>query len=387
MAFSAPDLTTDVAGASNTAEEDAANNICLTRLNQSPVSDSGIATSSPSSPLFDHNLSLHDNIRYTQSALATRPGPSDSPTLNFNDLNLSSPAKRGNGSAVESPQPPKMICRSRSVGDLFSKRTFSERLSASCSRQASASNSPTRFHSTPCSSPLPTPTHPVSCTYPIRNQRRPSGTLRRPSPTPASAQRTSSPLHIVMDEQNVLPTVRVEHNQVTGDTVIDTVWGDGRRKFRDYIIIDARYPYEYDGGHLIGAVNFYLPDMAAEYLLARGDLSQTLILVHCEFSKERGPALYHYLKRVEAKACKNGGQGSLFPHLYVLHQGYKQFHAEHPTYCSPRGYVPMTTAAHKSECQACEKKRQQVADSTIRRTRKRDSAISINEGEVCHFRF
>lgn len=69
------------------------------------------------------------------------------------------------------------------------------------------------------------------------------------------------------------------------------------------IIVDCRYPYEYHGGHIKGAINIYSKDgIINEFLCARKtsltDIlsnqvspKRQIIVFHCEFSSERGPSL------------------------------------------------------------------------------------------------
>lgn len=67
-----------------------------------------------------------------------------------------------------------------------------------------------------------------------------------------------------------------------------------------YKVIDCRYPYEFDGGHIQGALNLYTQEQILEELVMKktdmpavtADGHKRHILVfHCEFSSERGPKL------------------------------------------------------------------------------------------------
>ena len=64
------------------------------------------------------------------------------------------------------------------------------------------------------------------------------------------------------------------------------------------VIVDSRYPYEYEGGHIAGAKNLYTKDaILDEFLwhdshkLTRDVTKRTVIIFHCEFSSERGPKM------------------------------------------------------------------------------------------------
>lgn len=65
-------------------------------------------------------------------------------------------------------------------------------------------------------------------------------------------------------------------------------------------VIDCRYPYEFDGGHIRGANNFYTQDNIINELVdtktetPKVDTDtplRNIIIFHCEFSSERGPKL------------------------------------------------------------------------------------------------
>lgn len=69
----------------------------------------------------------------------------------------------------------------------------------------------------------------------------------------------------------------------------------------DYHVIDCRFDYEYNGGHIPGAININTTNAVEELLLGTakkpkpsvsGDPARKTILVfHCEFSAKRAPTL------------------------------------------------------------------------------------------------
>ena len=61
-------------------------------------------------------------------------------------------------------------------------------------------------------------------------------------------------------------------------------------------IIDCRYPYEYEGGHIPTAKNLYKRSQVYdEYFRQPMELKdptkRNILIFHCEFSSERAPAL------------------------------------------------------------------------------------------------
>jgi rhodanese-related sulfurtransferase len=63
-----------------------------------------------------------------------------------------------------------------------------------------------------------------------------------------------------------------------------------------YLVIDCRFEYEYEGGHIQTAVNLKNMEEMENFFI-RGDKpvfpdgATTVLIFHCEFSSERGPKL------------------------------------------------------------------------------------------------
>lgn len=66
--------------------------------------------------------------------------------------------------------------------------------------------------------------------------------------------------------------------------------GDFSEVISNYQIIDCRYPYEFEGGHIRGATNIYTEEGIKE-LVDTPVATPTVLIFHCEFSSERGPKL------------------------------------------------------------------------------------------------
>lgn len=62
------------------------------------------------------------------------------------------------------------------------------------------------------------------------------------------------------------------------------------------VIIDCRFPYEFEGGHIKGAINLPTREAIAEFFFGNEDrtreLMKSVIVFHCEFSQSRGPGMY-----------------------------------------------------------------------------------------------
>lgn len=150
--------------------------------------------------------------------------------------------------------------------------------------------------------------------------------------------------HLVGDYTRppTLPIVPGKHQlkSVSCETVAKLVNGDlGDIK---YDIIDCRYPYEYDGGHINGSLNLFLRQQIQAELFDRilsGDMSEKVLIFHCEFSSERGPKLAKHTREMDRS--QNHYPRLHYPEIYIMDGGYKEFYEVAKDLCLPRSYVPM----------------------------------------------
>lgn len=145
--------------------------------------------------------------------------------------------------------------------------------------------------------------------------------------------------------------------QITSETLHSLITGTYMGPIRNFYIIDCRFPYEHEGGHIRDAKNlwtmetlmdffFYDPDMD----LAAGD--HTAIIFHCEFSAQRGPKQYLNLANIDKRITLSQDHRRLFPELYLLHKGYERYFERFPEDCTPQQYVTMKDARFKAELES-----------------------------------
>ena len=125
----------------------------------------------------------------------------------------------------------------------------------------------------------------------------------------------------------------------------------------DYLIVDARYPYEYNGGHIKGAKNLYTKDLLENYMYPKkspfnpnpAPLKKQVIIFHCEFSVERGPAMLKYLRKIDR--ARNQYPTLDFPDIYLLKGGYKQLYLDFTSATDVHSgtYAPMIDAKYQKE--------------------------------------
>ena len=70
-----------------------------------------------------------------------------------------------------------------------------------------------------------------------------------------------------------------------------------------YLIIDCRFDYEYNGGHIKNALNFSSPEHMESFFFTDAyriaKLMKTIVIFHCEFSQHRGPKMYRSLRAID----------------------------------------------------------------------------------------
>ncbi|XP_038266401.1 M-phase inducer phosphatase 3-like isoform X3 [Dermochelys coriacea] len=139
---------------------------------------------------------------------------------------------------------------------------------------------------------------------------------------------------------------------VSPATVASLLRGQLAGVVEEYVVVDCRYPYEYAGGHIKGALNLYREEQLATWFLPDPlgttpyPRSSTLIF-HCEFSSERGPRLCRSLRRMDRDA--NRYPELWYPELYMLRGGYKEFYEHFQDLCEPQGYIHMRHKDFRAE--------------------------------------
>jgi len=146
-----------------------------------------------------------------------------------------------------------------------------------------------------------------------------------------------------------LPLVSGKHQDLKNihhQTMADLINGKYDGAYDKLTVIDCRYPYEYKGGHIRGAINIYTEKEITEFLhLEIENPSEQqdvhIIVFHCEFSSQRGPSLSRHLRKHDRQINSMDYPRLVFPEIYCLFGGYKEFYLNHPELCDPSAYVTM----------------------------------------------
>ena len=96
-------------------------------------------------------------------------------------------------------------------------------------------------------------------------------------------------------------------------------------------VIDCRYPYEYEGGHIEGAVNLYTKALIQAFPedTVTSFSKKHVLIFHCEFSLERGPKIVRHLRALDREANQDSYPRLNFPEVYLMEGGYKAFYELH----------------------------------------------------------
>lgn len=129
--------------------------------------------------------------------------------------------------------------------------------------------------------------------------------------------------------------------RITPDTLIDLLEGKYHGIYDRLFVIDCRYPYEYESGHIPSAVNVSTPEVIEELLL-EDPQANTLIVFHCEFSSERAPRMALHVRSLDRQRNKANYPNLFYPEMYILDGGYKNYWQQHGEKCEPpHAYLPM----------------------------------------------
>ncbi|VDM39261.1 unnamed protein product [Toxocara canis] len=125
---------------------------------------------------------------------------------------------------------------------------------------------------------------------------------------------------------------------------------------KKFVIVDCRYPYEYEGGHISGAINLHDPSLLQEVFYPSSsaqfsDMLRKIPVFYCEYSQKRGPAMASALRQYDR--CRNEAHypDVDYKEIYVLDRGYKKFFKQDgfARFCDPPAYVPMIEPLYRNE--------------------------------------
>lgn len=95
-------------------------------------------------------------------------------------------------------------------------------------------------------------------------------------------------------ESSYLPCFTVKDDplrRINKATLCEVMDGTYENHYDEYLIVDCRFEYEYEGGHIEGAINVNSIDTLEDKFFSEPREKRHLIIFHCEYSAHRAPRM------------------------------------------------------------------------------------------------
>lgn len=139
--------------------------------------------------------------------------------------------------------------------------------------------------------------------------------------------------------------------RISKETMVDVLEGRYSDRFDQKMVIDCRFEYEYDGGHIDGAVNYNSKELLSSQLFRTPMHGKSLLIFHCEYSAHRAPLMARHVRSEDRTANAEHYPRLTYPEVYILDGGYSGFFASHRSRCYPPNYVEMSDEKHQRTCE------------------------------------
>ncbi|KAI2472394.1 Rhodanese-like protein [Annulohypoxylon bovei var. microspora] len=139
--------------------------------------------------------------------------------------------------------------------------------------------------------------------------------------------------------------------RISKATFLDVMDGKFNEYYTQKMIIDCRFEYEYDGGHIETAVNYNDKELLTRQLFESPMDGKTLLIFHCEYSACRAPMMARHVRASDRMANAEYYPRLTYPEVYILDGGYSEFFIEHRSRCHPQAYVAMGAEEHANTCE------------------------------------
>ncbi|KKY15178.1 putative m-phase inducer phosphatase [Phaeomoniella chlamydospora] len=139
--------------------------------------------------------------------------------------------------------------------------------------------------------------------------------------------------------------------RITKETLVDVLDGKHNEKYEKLVIIDCRFEYEYNGGHIAEAVNFNDKEALSSRLFNIEPTSKALLVFHCEYSAHRAPIMAKFIRHKDRAVNTDNYPYLTYPELYILDGGYSSFFSDYRSRCFPQNYVEMGDKEHEHACE------------------------------------
>lgn len=175
------------------------------------------------------------------------------------------------------------------------------------------------------------------------------------SDSPGSSLNNNTPQSILDQKDCKLKTFTVKEDpfrRIERETLCEIMDGKHNDLYDKYMIIDCRFEYEYQGGHIDGAININTKHSLETQLLSNVKGNQKLLLVfHCEYSAHRGPRMAMHLRNCDRHLNMAHYPNLHYPDIVILQGGYSHFFQNCNQRCVPQRYVEMNDHSHRDKCE------------------------------------
>ncbi|KIV93169.1 hypothetical protein, variant [Exophiala mesophila] len=139
--------------------------------------------------------------------------------------------------------------------------------------------------------------------------------------------------------------------RITKETMVNILDGNYNSLYEKLVIVDCRFEYEYEGGHIEGAVNFNDKEQLSSQLFDVEPTSKALLIFHCEYSAHRAPLMAKFIRNKDRTVNADRYPALTYPEAYILDGGYSTFFKDHQDRCYPQNYVEMDAKEHVLDCE------------------------------------
>ncbi|KAE9547826.1 hypothetical protein FO519_008961 [Halicephalobus sp. NKZ332] len=181
---------------------------------------------------------------------------------------------------------------------------------------------------------------------------------------------------------------------ISAQTLRDLLISRTEEEFnREFVLLDCRYNYEFNGGHIKYAVNFHDNTLVHTLFYPNDEtefrkMNTRVPIFYCEYSQVRGPKMAHELRRFDRRRNEAVYPIVDYPEMYLLDGGYNNFFKlfKKEGLCVPDRYIPMNArkysgilkkfSFHRTKSQT--QKQQFAQDSLVIRRKRR--ALRVDSG-------
>ncbi|KAE8983933.1 hypothetical protein PF011_g20979 [Phytophthora fragariae] len=153
----------------------------------------------------------------------------------------------------------------------------------------------------------------------------------------------------------VYSTRHPDLNVITPETVVKVLREEYEGQLAGFELLDCRFPFEFEGGSLHGAMSMCDPDaMEAKLFESTGieTCTRTALIFFCEFSANRAPKMLRHVRNVDRRVHADSYPELYYPELYLIDGGYKNcFETLQLELCAPSAeYIRMDDERFAEAC-------------------------------------